>query len=390
MSVVLARRLRWSTARVARSYNRAPAQRRGDAKLRETDVSERDNGELQITFHGAGTRGNSVPVDILATSLRALQSVVQIIAANRHTAESSSGGTTPLSADIRQHYAVTCHPPVAGSYAVPVAIGGSRIGQPPSDASVVLGDLRTLLSAAQNQREDDLDRLLPAPETRAAAARALHKMVPKPRSGTQLTIESSAGRQLFAPDQRTCRFLKALAAPRPTVETEESVIGELGEIDFRKKRIRLHHPPSEQELACAYPQSAEDMLIESRRGLIQVIGEVAMGADEIPSRIRRVDAIRPVDLSPIQLSAFDSGADHVKAKGPIIFRPAIEDGFQHFVLTETRFGLHLLSVTRSELEADLQVAFDVLWRNFACAEDAILRPRARELKRQLHLAFSTA
>ena len=194
---------------------------------------------------------------------------------------------------------------------------------------------------------------------------------------------------VWAPFWSTCRFLKSLAEPRSAGEIEESIIGHLREIDFRKQRVRLHHPPSGRDLTCPYPPPAEAMLFEYRSDLIQVIGEIAVGPDEAQTRIRRVDAIHPVDLSPIELTTFETGADVVPTRQPITFLPAIEDGYQHLVLTDERFGLHLLSVTRKELEADLQVALDVLWRNFACADDAILKPRARELKRQLRLAFST-
>jgi len=353
-------------------------------------VPRRYDSDLEIRFHGAETHGNSVPADLLATTLQSLQSVVYLLAASHHWVGAHGGErATGVPAEIRRRYAVTCHLPVAGSYAVPVTIAAPQATSLMEDAPDVLDDLRTLLQATQHQREDDLDRLFPASVTRAAATRALYRMVPRPRSGARLTIESSSGQPIFAPDPSTRRFLKSLAG-HPTAETEQSVVGHLNGIDFQKQRLRLCHPTSGRELSCQYPPRVEPMLVDCRRDLIQVIGEITLGADEAPKRIRRVDSICRVDLSPINVTVFTSGTDLVRAKRPLTFRPAIHDGYKHFVLQEAPFGIHLLSATRDELEANLLEELDTIWRHFACANDADLTPDAQELKRALLSAFSTS
>ena len=80
----------------------------------------------------------------------------------------------------------------------------------------------------------------------------------------------------------------------------------------------------------------------------------------------------------------------MRAKRPIAFQPAIHEAYKHFVLRDAPFGIHLLSVTRDELETNLHEELDSIWRHFACADDADLMPAAQDLKRQLRNAFSTA
>ena len=130
------------------------------------------------------------------------------------------------------------------------------------------------------------------------------------------------------------------------------------------------------------------MLVACRRELVQVVGEIVLDSDEAPKRIRRVDFIRRVDTSPIELVAFMSGTGRVRAERPIAFQPTIHEGYKHFVLRDAPFGIHLLSVTRDELVTNLHEELDSIWRHFACASDADLMPEARRLKRQLHNAFS--
>lgn len=122
----------------------------------------------------------------------------------------------------------------------------------------------------------------------------------------------------------------------------------------------------------------------------QVIGEATLGPDEATKRIHRVDSICRVNVSPIEVGAFRSGTELVHARRPLTFHPAIHEGYEHFVLRDAPFGIHLLSATREELEANLLEELDTIWRHFACADDADLTPDAQELKRELHSAFSTA
>ena len=170
-------------------------------------------------------------------------------------------------------------------------------------------------------------------------------------------------------------------------EVGRSVAGRLKEIDFDKRRIRLEHPPTGRQLTCSYPRQLEHTLVDWRRNLIQVLGEVTTGPDDIPKRIRSVDDIHLVDLSPIELREFITQGRRVRAREPIVFEPAMDDAYQHYVVRDGPFGIRLISLTRGDLETNLNEEMDVLWRHYACADDAKLTRAAQQLKQQLNGAF---
>lgn len=347
-------------------------------------MANRDDDELQVKFEGPATSGHSVTVEVLTASLESLQKLVHFLALRRHEEPGTDGVSIP--AEIRRRYSLICRLPKAGSYNVPITLSGGR-GSQSDYVPDLSGDLQRLFRAVQNQDESDLERLFPARRTRAAANRALSEMVPKPRSGVRLVVQSNSGRDIFVPDSETGRFLKSLTASRADNEVGVSIAGLLKEIDFDKQRIRLEHPPTGRQLTCPYPRQLERMLVDSRRDLIQVLGEVTTGPEDIPKRIRSVDDIHLVDLSPIELREFITQGRQVRARKPIVFQPAMDDAYQHYVVRDGPFGIRLISLTRGDLETNLHEEMDVLWRHYACADDANLTRAAKQLKQQLNGAF---
>lgn len=344
-------------------------------------MTTNDDSEMQVRFYGAATDGNSVPVDILTTSLGSLQKLVHLLAAGLAGPDEKGGATVP--AAIKRRYALLCRLPESGSYTVPVAISGT------ADApGVDIGpQLHRLLGAVHSRAGAELEQMFPQPQIFAGVQRALCSLVPKQDSGIRMAVQTRSGRDICAPDAETVRFLKSLAASRVQNDIERSLMGHLKEIDFDQHRIRLQHPPSGRELGCEYPLQLEEWLVAGRRDLIQVIGEITIGSDGVPKRVRSVETIHRVDRSPIELTEFTTGVRRVRARRPIAFEPTIDDAYQHYLLRDAPFGIHLMSTTREDLETNLYEEMDVIWRHYACAEDAMLTPAARELKHQLHGAF---
>ena len=72
-----------------------------------------DDSEMQVRFYGAATDGNSVPVDILTTSLGSLQKLVHLLAAGLAGPDEMGGATVPVA--IKRRYALLCRLPESGS-----------------------------------------------------------------------------------------------------------------------------------------------------------------------------------------------------------------------------------------------------------------------------------
>lgn len=342
--------------------------------------------DMQVRFDGPRTRADTVAVDVLTASLEALQKLVHLLALRQEGDEPAQGSHTPE--ERRRRYSLVCRLPERGSYTIPLAIGEEDYETDP--AANVHADLRRLFLAVQRNDERDVESLFPSPRTRAAVARTLKNMLPKSSSGIRLSIQSRSGKDLLVQGETTSRFLGSLAATRAENEIERSLVGHLKEIDFDKRRIKLQHPPTGRQLSCTYPRQIERELVDWGRDLVQVVGEVTVGTDDVPKRIRNVDAVHRVDLSPIELTGFLAGGRRVRARRAVTFKPELDDAYQGFVLHDAPFGVHLMSTTREELETNLQEEMDVLWRHYASCDDATLTSAARELKQQLNGAFHTA
>ena len=305
-------------------------------------MSKNRDNDMQVTFSGAATRANTVAVEVLTVSLDSLQKLVHLLALHHEDDDAYAG--TYIPAEIRRRYSIVCRLPKPGSYTIPLALGPMTLQEhSPNSAPEILGHLNGVLRAVHSQNESELERMLPAPRIRAAATRALHNMVPDPRSGARIRVDTPSGREIFTPNRTTRRFLKSFSASGEQHDIENSVAGDLKEIDFQQQRICLQHPPTGRQLTCPYPRELESTLIDCRRTLVQVIGEVATGPGDVPKRIRSVDTICPVDFSPIELTGFTTGGCWVRAKQPLTFEPAMDDAYQHFVLREAPCYGHAMS-----------------------------------------------
>jgi len=259
----------------------------------------------------------------------------------------------------------------------------------PDAVEAVLGDLHGLLSAITDQDNRRTREALPDPNYRVAVLEALRKMTPPKRAGIEVALQSSSGEDLFVPN-RCANFLDQLIERHSGDVTVTAVTGRLIGIDFDRRRLRLHYPPTRRELQCFYQPDIEDMLLENTRDLIQVVGQVIIDANGEPERINDVEKIIEVDLSVIDVDGFEVGDKRVVAKQPVIFQPLLDDTSQYYTLQEAPFGIQLLAMFRDQLETDLYDELDFLWCQYAEENDEELSEDAQQLKRQLLGAFQVA
>ena len=351
-------------------------------------MPQRHDRGLQIKFGGRATEGNVVSVAVLTQSLQSLQRVVHLLGM-RHEGREIRQRARP-STEVEKRYAVLCQLPKGGSYVAPVMVGDTSRGRFGPDAvEAVLGDLHGLLSAITDQDGRRTREVLPDPNYRAAVLEALRKMTPPKRAGIEVALQSSSGEDLFVP-HRSANFLDQLIERHSGDVTVTAVTGRLIGIDFDRRRLRLHYPPTRRELQCFYQPEIEDMLLENTRDLIQVVGQVVIDANGEPERINDVEKIIEVDLSVIDVDGFEAGDKRVVAKQPVTFQPLLDDTSQYYTLQEAPFGIQLLAMFREQLETDLYDELDFLWRQYVEENDEELSEDAQQLKRQLLDAFQVA
>ncbi len=351
-------------------------------------MPQRQDRGLQLKFGGKTTEGNFVSVTVLTQSLQSLQRAVHLLGM-LHEGREIRQRARP-SAEIEKRYAVLCQLPEEGSYIEPVVIG---------DTSQRLFDLAAveavterfhdLLSAIADEDGERIRTVLPHPGYRTSILEALRKMAPPKRSGVEVTLQSRSGYDLFVPT-KFAKFMDNLSAA-PTVDaTVTTITGRLIGIDFSSNRLRLHYPPTCQELQCFYHREVEDMLLDKPREFIQVVGQVVLNAEREPVRINEVEKIIEVDLSVIEIDGFDVDDKRVVAKQPVSFQPVLDETSQYYELQDAPFGIQLLAGLREELEVDLYDELDFLWRQYAAESDDELTEDALELKQQLLGTFELA
>ena len=93
--------------------------------------------------------------------------------------------------------------------------------------------------------------------------------------------------------------------------------------------------------------------------------------------------IREVDLSPFYLAEVQLPDYVIRLHEPLVLTPDLDESKPLICLTNPSLGIDVCAFTRDELDEALIVEFDVLWRNYAKADDERLSPAATELKRGL-------
>jgi len=96
-----------------------------------------------------------------------------------------------------------------------------------------------------------------------------------------------------------------------------------------------------------------------------------------------VNDTREVDLSPFYVAEVQLADYVLRLREPLVLTPELDDSRQLMCVAYPSLGVDVCAFTRDDLDEALVVEFDVLWRNYAKADDGELSPASRELKRGL-------
>ena len=166
------------------------------------------------------------------------------------------------------------------------------------------------------------------------------------------------------------------------------VNGELIEIDFAARRIRLRLLRVRRDIVCSYEDSVEPTLLEHPRELIQVFGSVSVDARGVPRTIEAVDFIRPIrEVEDVSIDSFDVGNRTVRARRRLAVSIRFDREEQLFTATIPSLEIETVGETHDDVVEGIVAELRVLWRNYARADEARLTAGARNLKGRLLEAF---
>lgn len=331
-------------------------------------------------------RSGAVPAAVLAQALGGLQRLVHLLAM-RVEGRTLNKRARP-SADIQQRFPVLCLPPREGSYLSPTVIGRHDAQWLDDDETgKIARQLADVMAAANSGDVALLDKAVPDPTYRRFMFAALADMLPPPGSGIELEVQQD-GRDLLVASR--ARPLLARNRDKVIGQMRGVVTGYLFDIDFEGQRFGLYHPPSERKLSCTYDPDGESMLLEHPLDLIQVIGLVERDDEGGLLRVVRVDEVLEIDASPFDIEGFDFEGKRFRTNQPLRVEPSFEKEDQLFLATLPELGIDTFAETREELEGAVRDELQVLWREYAEADDGELAPDALALKHSLRDIFVEA
>jgi len=337
--------------------------------------------QLRLRFTGASLEPNTVPAAALAHALDGFQRVVHLIGM-RQEGRTLSRRARP-SQEVQRRFVLVCEPPEPGSYLQPLRLTSL---EPQLLSQEELGrahtDLERFLSVIGQNSEQGLDDVVSDPTYRRFMLDALAEAMPEPQSGIDLEVLADGNRLLSSTAAHA--FVEDQRRPRLSAPSAGVVNGELTEIDFAERRIKLRLLGVNREIVCSYEDAVEATLLEHPRELIQVYGSVSVDNRGVPRRIEAVEFIRPIkEAEDFQIGSFPVDNRIVRPRGPLTAKLRFDRDEQLFLASASPLGIETAGETRDDAADGFLAELRVLWRNYAKAEDERLTVGAQSLKKRL-------
>ena len=347
--------------------------------------------DFRLRFDGGVASRHKIPADELSQSLGALQDTVYLLAMGHENRDVEVRARVPN--DIARHYVVLCEVPQAGSYAVPFEIGALQPALfPTPDIEAVTQQFTQVLEAIASHKPRKLRGIVADGARRRRVVSALLTLLPKPGSNTRRFIED------LRPDTPSPSFefseshtisLRQFAQETPDQNSIQTVTGRLDRIDFAKRSVAIRLPGSNRSISCTYEEGIEEMLLENRRGLIQVTGQVEWREeDDTPHSITDVISISDLDLSAFEIAQVDVSGVSLRFNEPLTLEPFLDESEQLICLQHAELGIDVFAQTRDQLWEEVREQIAMLWREFALEDDQVLAPSASQLKQRLRAAIA--
>ncbi|MEE4376840.1 MAG: hypothetical protein V2J55_04915, partial [Candidatus Competibacteraceae bacterium] len=318
--------------------------------------------QIKFKVYPAGG-GSEVPASLLVQIFSKLQELVHLFALQEE------GGTVRqrlrLSDELKRKYVLHLHPPEVGSFAVAGRVAGQGVDSfVPEQARQVLEKIHQFSHAVVSSNEDGIRQLVPDGRLRHRTLSCLSALSPPPGSGYRYEMASGTEPSISLDETLPARIEEWLKTPEERAEAP-TVTGRLEAISFGERKLTIIYRPKSRQLECFYDQDIELMLLENRRGLIQVTGQVLMDDEGHPKRIDEVEQIRELELSPFVLSEIAGRDFRLRPRNVFRFLPGLTDDEQFLCLEHAPWSLDVFAITRAELFSELKEQIVMLWQEYA-------------------------
>lgn len=338
------------------------------------------NNSIQFHFKGGLADTNSLPVDYVINLLEGVRDLTYLTLAQEAGIVVSQRLRLPK--NLKERVKVVCNAARPGSYVQTLTFEDpNSLEELLREGEKVCGQIKQLFASAANAMQDRFKQIFPNPTLRLKAYDSLRKALPA--KGSIIYFEVDANEALNSKVMHTNTENFIVAERAVAEEHMTAVTGRLTGIDFDAKKMFIQYPVTRKSLDCFYNEAIEDMLLENRRDLVQVVGNVLLDDNEQPIRITNAISIQEVDLSPIEINTVEYDDVKLKLKQPLDFVPMLDDSVQLLTLCVEELGIDIFAYTRDELIEDLKSELVLLWQEYACANDDDLTDGATAMKAKL-------
>lgn len=343
---------------------------------------ERRPLEDELTIDGPVAEAHDVPAEVLADTIHLVQRLVWIFGAMESDASLKRRFNPPVS--LRRQHTLRCGLPKAGSYAMAVGVADTRSQRelPVDDEEGrSLDVVRRFSSAFMDEDDAMMRRLAPDPKLRRLAIQTLQDVSPRENDGWWVRLTVNNAKAEFTPEVRE-RARRALTPDLPTVEGG-SVLGELQAIDFASRKVTVLHPASQIRIECSYDDELEEDLLDSRRDLVRVTGQLGRNAngDVVTVSDARVETL---DLSEVELERLVIGGRLHRIAPALTVTPRLdEDTQQLLVFVDEAFSLRAHGETPDDLLRNVREELVFAFEEYTPLPDERMTLPARRLKQEL-------
>ena len=346
------------------------------------------NSTTSLSFHinPSAPQTHAVPAAVLVQILENAQRAFELIGVQVEGREIRERAR--VSAETAKRFQLVCHIPEAGSYAMPVTVGGGSDLLVSQMAEMAVNIFKDVMGFVSSRNSGGLAGVIPDQRIRRRVLESVKGMAPRSDAGWTLDFHDAQNTVFATFNTDTIPFVEETLVPAEQREAARVVTGELTSIDFAARKVSIIYPPTSKVLECLYEEAVEDLLYEKRRDFIQVTGRVLLDDQGEPKQIIDVTDIRDLDLSPLVIIAVRSGSLSLKATTPMTLNVELDDTRQLLYVVKLDLGIDVFAPTREALLAEFQDQLVMLWNEYALATDDELDEPARQMKQALLAQFA--
>lgn len=344
------------------------------------------DGKTAFSLHieGGIQNGDAVPAAVLAQILSNVQRSFELIGV--HVEGRTIHERARISAATRSRFQLVCRLPKPGCYAVPVELGGKDLLA--EHIAAAMDVFRKIIEGITQRDAKRIADALPNEGLRYRVLESIRGMTPRADAKWSLKLWDAGNVEFGELDTESEATIRAAIVPADERAASQVVTGVLTNINFTDRIVTIIYPPTKRLMDCVYDDAVEELLIENRRGLIQVTGQMVLDDAGVPKKIIDVNDIRELDLSSLIVESVKVGNLALKAKQSITLEPESDETQQLICVAHEELGIDAYARTRDALVGELNDQIAMLWQEYAQANDDAMDGEAIKLKRALLAAFS--